>query len=50
MWKKESSGLLALPLIRSLDQLALTIATITESGTPEAFSFLRASREVSNVQ
>ena len=26
-------------------QLARTIATITESGTPDAFSFLRASRD-----
>src|SRR5438034_11753056 len=31
-------------------QLALTIAIITESGTPEAFSFLSASREVSRAE
>jgi len=31
-------------------QFALTIAIITESGTPEAFSFLSASREVSRAE
>jgi len=31
-------------------QLALTIAIITESGTPEALSFLSASREVSRAE
>src|SRR5947209_18852541 len=31
-------------------QFALTIAIITESGTPEAFSFLSASREFSRAE